>query len=126
MDDLFDYEAQKPKALRIGHYVFEIRWYGATEQEREAKYGYSHAGTQLLAFADNQKPEMLADTFLHEVLHALMWFFQMQQNIEEEQVATRMATGICMVWSQNPETFTWWRGLLEGTSEIQLPKSNIE
>jgi hypothetical protein len=31
---------------------------------------------------------------------------------EEENIVHRVATGLCMVWKQNPSAFRWWQSML--------------
>ena len=55
--------------------------------------------------------EALADTFLHEVLHAVGAAMSVDFETEEQVVLT-FATGLTTFWQANPGALRWWASLL--------------
>ncbi len=55
----------------------------------------------------------LADTFLHEVLHALFHTFSIEEKRPEETVVGQIASLLTGFWADNPKAQKWWAKLLE-------------
>lgn len=108
----------RPAHLRIGHYVFVIEWYGKDKELQDGKLGWCHPDTLTLGFAEEQKREMLVDTFIHEVLHALLWYTNLQKQPEEERLVTGLATALCLFWHQNPEACAWWQEVMRAKASV--------
>ena len=66
---------------------------------------------QEIVLAEGQSKEALADTFLHEVLHAVGHLMGVEYETEEQTVQT-FATGLTTFWQANPGALRWWANLL--------------
>ena len=55
--------------------------------------------------------DAMADTFLHECIHAVGYVMGVSWG-KEEQVARRISSGLCSMWKDNPTVFKWWLSLL--------------
>lgn len=102
-----------PTKIKIGPLDFDIRWYDRTEEDREARYGYSDANELIIGISERLAPAKKADTFMHEAIHALWYVFGMAEKEYEENAASRLGIGIAMIARDNPELFRWWLSLLE-------------
>jgi len=60
------------------------------------------------------KPDRLACQFLHEVFHALVWYFETTKNdqMPEEAAANAASYGLTMFWRDNPEALDWYLELI--------------
>ena len=80
-------------------------------KEATQSCGLCDYGDQTIFICEDQKPDAMADTFLHEGRHAIG--YSLGANVkEEENIVHRMATGLCTVWKQNPSAVRWWESLL--------------
>ena len=69
--------------------------------------------TNLQIYIINGQPKSgLANTFLHEVIHAINYCMGITSG-KEEQLTNRLANGLCAVWKDNPEAFKWWANLIK-------------
>jgi hypothetical protein len=68
---------------------------------------------QVIMMSSRMKDTFMADTFLHEIIHALNKAMDLNEKPDDEAIARRLATGLCTFWQQNPEVFWWWASLLE-------------
>ncbi len=82
-----------------------------TERTASEADGWCDCGNQTIAIYEGLPNEAMADTFLHEVIHAIGNVMGVEWG-SEENVARRVATGLCTVMKSNPSAFKWWRGLL--------------
>jgi hypothetical protein len=62
---------------------------------------------QTIAVANSQPNDSMQDTFLHEVLHAIVHVMDLWETESEENYVRRLATGLCTVWNNNPAAFRW-------------------
>ena len=75
----------------------------------------------MIAVAEDQANDAMQDTFLHEVMHALIAAFDLKEKDKEESFVRRLATGICTVWNDNPKAFKWWRELWFSWQRLLTP-----
>lgn len=101
----------KPARVKIGPFDYTIRWYDRPEEDREARYGYTDHNELEIGVSDRLQKVRKADTFLHEVIHALWYILALDKEATEEEVATKYGVGLTMVFRDNPELFQWWLAL---------------
>ena len=51
--------------------------------------------------------EATTTIFLHELLHAIYWFFGLKEKSKEERVVDNLSTGLAMVYKDNPKLVAW-------------------
>lgn len=102
-----------PQFVRVGNYQFEVRVIDQDAADAGGFFGVTSPTDQLILIGDGQTAQCLADTFIHEVLHAICWlarigFANKDKNNDEEDFVTHIAQGLCRFWQDNPEAAKWW------------------
>jgi hypothetical protein len=66
-------------------------------------YGDFYAKEQRIRVLDGLSPIEEVDTFIHEVIHMVMFYMHvMMGNVDEEMITHRLATGLSSVLVENP------------------------
>ena len=105
--------AAPEKKFRVLHLDYTVEFFGASVSSAANKLGWHHATEQKICLSSELLPQQMADTFIHELLHALCWVLDIRDGVSEESLCTRLSTGMCSVQRDNPEWFDWWKGLLK-------------
>lgn len=113
-----------PKSVRIGCYHFRVEVTEFADSEAENQFGHMNQINQKIRVRPGMSPQKLANTFIHEVLHAIYWFhttgdFSIRQpeancsprDIEEEFVLNG-ANGLCAFWQDNQDAVAWFNKML--------------
>ena len=95
-----------PKRLKVLNLSYKVRFVASIEAA-----GWCDFERQEIVLAEGQSKEALADTFLHEVLHAVGHLMGVEYETEEQTVQT-FATGLTTFWQANPGALRWWANLL--------------
>ena len=95
-----------PKRLKVLNLTYKVRFVASIEAA-----GWCDFERQEIVLAEGQSKEALADTFLHEVLHAVGNLMGVEYETEELTVQT-FATGLTTFWQANPRALRWWASLL--------------
>jgi hypothetical protein len=105
-----------PKRIKIGYADFALiprtkRW-GA----RHKAMGICKPDQQEIQYDVTQAPAELVNTLIHEMLHGVVYMFDInfKTEREEENVVRKMANGIHTVMNDNPEFVRW---ILENTGK---------
>lgn len=107
-----DITSLRPTSLKIINMIFEVQWVDSTIEEGAQKFGWCSCNKQIIGISDSLKPCKTADTFLHEVIHALNWVMDIKDGAKEEDITNRLSSAICCFWQDNPEAFVWWSELI--------------
>tara|TARA_Y100001938_G_scaffold135908_1_gene198116 strand:- start:3774 stop:4097 length:324 start_codon:yes stop_codon:yes gene_type:complete len=102
----------RPKRIRVLNLSWKVDFVDKGVSKASESLGWCDYETQTICIFEDQTPESMADTFLHEILHALFYAMGIEPTGDEENVITRISTGLCTVWSTNPLAFRWWQTLL--------------
>ena len=103
----------KPSELNIVGLTYEVKW-ATMEEVGDDKLGWCDFTGLVITICENQPKSALANTFLHEVIHAINYSMGIK-TMDEENLTNRLASGLCAVWRENPIAFKWWTTLmLEG------------
>lgn len=111
-----------PKRVKVGSYFFRIEVRDFEDHEAEGSFGHMNPINQKIRLRPGMTAQNLANTFIHEVMHAIYWFHsaghfslangeQTIRDIEEEYV-TKGANGLCAFVQDNPRAISWWRDLI--------------
>jgi len=95
-----------PRRLKVLNLTYKVRFVASIEAS-----GWCDFERQEIVLAEGQSREALADTFLHEVLHAVGHLMGIDYE-SEEQVVQTFATGLTTFWQANPVALKWWSSLL--------------
>jgi hypothetical protein len=90
-----------PKRLQILNLTYKVRFTDDGEMAEAA--GWCDTTKQEIVLANDQTQDGLKDTFLHEVFHAIAQ--------DEENVARRLSSGLCLFAKQNPSAWRWFNRL---------------
>ena len=100
---------QPPRRIRILNLTWQVKF---IDNDVSDSLGWCDYDTQTITLHASQTEESLCDTFLHELLHALFYSMAIDQNTDEEKLVSKVSTGICAIWKQNPAAFKWWASML--------------
>jgi len=96
-----------PNKIKVGGYTYSVVFVEDLRNERDVKLlgQVLYAPTKRISLHEDCKedPKLLLDTLLHEILHSLYHHFDLAEQEEEEKVITTIATGLVMVYVDNPE-----------------------
>lgn len=104
---------KRPTKIDIFNCRWEIRWVDQASDTATEAWGMCIYDQQVILMSTRMKPNFEADTFLHEVLHAVCKAMGMGERFSEEDAAKKLSSGLCLVWKQNPEVFKWWTQLVQ-------------
>lgn len=109
-----------PKTVRVGCFVFRIEVREFEDHEAEGTFGHMNPISQKICLRPGMSSQNLADTFIHEILHAIFWFHEagrftgdVAMSDAEEEFVTKGAHGLCQFWQDNPKAVAWWAKLLK-------------
>ena len=102
-----------PKRVRVGSYYFRIEVGEASDHETEATFGHMNPVSQKIRLRPGMTAQNLANTFIHECIHAMNFCSGAGRNCEdwgesEEDYTTKIANSLCTFWQDNPEAVAWW------------------
>jgi hypothetical protein len=110
---------ERPTRLKIGNLWYDIEYVGHDWIVKTDRTGEISYVEQRITVADCLKPEKLADTFLHEIIHALTHHYSRisDEPIKREDVAEWVGSGLVMVWQDNPQAFEWWSSIVKSIKD---------
>jgi hypothetical protein len=98
-----------PRSLKIGNFRFAVELQDAGDANASSSFGHMNPVNQMIRMAPDQNAQNLADTFIHEVLHAIHFHFGLLGDDKDEEDFTTMgAHGLCQLWQDNPQAMAWW------------------
>ena len=102
----------KPTRIKIGHLDYTIEWMDRDWSDQVGAFGTCHRDTNSIKIYESSANERIAETFIHEVYHALQDVFMCTKEIDTEQAAGIAGRGLVMVWRDNADVFKWWSSLI--------------
>ena len=102
----------KTNKIKIGHQVYTLVPNDENLMDM-GLLGVCYKNKSRIEYTANVPPDILADTVIHETLHAIVdnYLFDAAQAGEEE-IVTQLAHGIVQVMRDNPKFFAELRALL--------------
>lgn len=82
--------------------AYKIEWVDSCED-----HGTVDLNKCVIQMAKGYPKKTTADTFLHELIHAVNHVMGITDATTEEESTTRLSTGLCTVWKHNPKVFEW-------------------
>jgi hypothetical protein len=95
-----------PKSVVIGGYVYRVVL--KDDSDMPDNLGECRFNRHELWICRSQSVQSLANTFIHEVLHAINGDRGLDDSSTEEQFTTQDASGLCAFARHNPTAFIWW------------------
>lgn len=88
-----------PTSIRVGYRDIAVEAYTTPNFDRHGEYETS---TGTIRLSMERPPQRLANTLLHEVLHAAWENTNLPAKAAEEDVVTSLANQLAQVWRDNP------------------------
>lgn len=109
----------RPKKVKIGYADFKINPRPKEWGKRHKAMGMFIPDNQTIEFDETQNICELPNTVLHEILHGIVYVFDIKfkNEKEEEDVVWKMANGLCTVFRDNPELLDWIQYRIEQDSD---------
>lgn len=104
---------KKPTKITIFNLHYDIQWVPTDDARCQASVGWCDPQSQTIAIHNGLKDSQAGDTFLHEVIHAIFYAMGLNSKSKEEDIATRLSSGLCTVWMNNPKVYEWWANLIK-------------
>lgn len=101
-----------PAIIKILHFEFELRFVDGTFFDAAGAYGYCDKKRLVINVCEKLRPALLADTTIHECLHAMHFAVGCADQMPEEDIAMQFAGPLCMLMRDNPELIEWLNFLL--------------
>ncbi len=102
----------KTKKVKIGAQVYALSRKEKVYQDGSEVMGLCHKNISVIEYGSQYPEEVLADTVLHEVLHAVWHNYLDEPQAEEEKAVTMLAHGLIQVIRDNPKFIDELRGML--------------
>ena len=93
---------RRPTKVEVLNQVYKIEWVDSCED-----HGTVDLNKCVIQMAKGYPKKTTADTFLHELIHAVNHVMGITDATTEEESTTRLSTGLCTVWKHNPKVFEW-------------------
>lgn len=99
---------QLPPVVRVG--PFDVRVVDLDATTATDDYGqFSADDLEIRLRRHFVSPAVAADTFIHEVLHAVWWVMNARAKDGEERIVTLLSTGLTQFFRDNPAVLAWLR-----------------
>ena len=102
------------ESVRIGHRRYRIQEWSDAELVTTDSYGQCDKQRGIIYICTHLDAIVVADTFLHEILHAVWHEYNLQDDDREERIVHTLATGLTQVMHDNPELLTWLKKQTKG------------
>jgi len=103
----------QPDKVKIGPFDYDVKWFSREEENRNGRYGYTDSNEFEIGVSDRLPAKKKADTFMHEIIHALADIMHLDDKIGEEEIASKFGVALTTFARDNPLTMLWWVKLLE-------------
>ena len=105
----------RPSKIKILNFEYSIRWVDDAISIGSEAHGWCDFENQLIVINQDATRQMIAEVFLHEANHALLASLDLMDTpgVDHEQIVSRISTGFCTIWKQNPAAFRWWSNLMK-------------
>ena len=102
------------ESVRIGHRRYRIQEWSDAELVTTDSYGQCDKQRGIIYICTHLDAIVVADTFLHEIMHAVWHEYNLQDDDREERIVHTLATGLTQVMHDNPELLTWLKKQTKG------------
>lgn len=115
-----------PKVISVGYRTYGINPLEMADHEMTEKYGWcDKVNNQIYVYTSND-PMVVADTLLHEVLHAVWFHMGLDDKHDEEAVVNRLSTGLTTVLYDNPDIIDFVKYCIDLTDEDEDDNNDNE
>ena len=101
-----------PSRVRVCGFDFDIVAYRRMEAVGAQKWGEFSSAELTIRIDPCARPQKVVDTMLHEILHAMMWVYDLNAiKDDEERVCSVLATAWLAFFRDNPTVVDWIVGI---------------
>jgi hypothetical protein len=93
---------RRPTKITVLNQEFKVEWVSTGDV-----HGSVDLNKCIIQMVKGYPKGTTADTFLHELIHAVNHVMGIDDSTNEEESTTRLSTGLCTVWKHNPKVFEW-------------------
>jgi|TARA_R100001463_G_scaffold2960_3_gene12259 Zn-dependent peptidase ImmA (M78 family) len=104
-------EPKPPRKVKILNFTYKVKFVEATERDAAEADGWCDYDNQIIVICKSMSNQAIADTFLHECIHALNHSVGINFR-KDEDIARKVGTGICTLFKDNKAAMRWWISLL--------------
>ena len=94
------------KSIRVGPFTIPIKTMGADEAEKNLG-AFSAEKMIIWLHPKLENEQILAETLLHEIMHAIYFVFGVKEKDRQERVVSQMSVGMASAIADNPKLIAW-------------------
>lgn len=98
---------EMPKVVKVGAFDFSIEDWHPRTAANKGRYGECEFLNFVIRIDQSHRRCKVADTLIHEILHAIFWVWGIEDGDKEERLVNTLSTAICTVWRDNPDVIAW-------------------
>ena len=91
------------ESLRIGYRTYMVQEWGEAELLATESYGQCDKQRGIIYYCTHLDSIVVADTLVHEILHAIWHEYNLQDSDNEERTVHSIGNALIQVWYDNPE-----------------------
>ncbi len=91
-----------PDKIKVSGFTIAIEEWESSEAAAQGKYGMFSPHQLKIQVDTSIDPQIVAETLLHEVLHAIFWANIIDTTLDEEPVVEKTSLGLFQVLRDNP------------------------
>lgn len=114
----------RPTSMNILGLQYEVKWTESDDSGGD-KLGWCDFSGLTIYIIEEQPKTALANTFMHELIHAIHYGMGIKST-DEENLTNRITNGICAAWAENPEAFKWMASMLVPRKKAKRKVSNAK
>lgn len=111
---------ERPAKVKVPGFTYTVHYVKGDDSGGD-KLGWCDFGSLQIYITEGQPRDALANTFLHEIIHAVNYSMGISSG-DEEGLTNRLANGMCAVWKENPIAMRWWASLLKDRAKRPAKK----
>lgn len=105
-----------PKTVRVGANSYKIELIQRDDSDVAGIFGYAHHVDAKIGIRVGLNCQQLANTFLHEVRHAIHWSYGLTDESCEESFTDLGTNGLCAFFRDNPQAIAW---IIKTNAEVE-------
>ena len=98
---------KRPKTIKVFNFEYQILIAKREHSDAMDAWGWCDRNRQTITLSKGMSPAQERDTLLHEIMHVLVALLQLSRGPSEEEICTRLSTGLMTVLSDNPKFAQW-------------------
>ena len=95
------------KSIRIGYRQYQVKAWSDAELLTTESYGQCDKQRAIIYVCTHLDDDLVADTLLHEILHAIWHEYGLQDDDREERIVHTLASGFIQVMKDNPNAIRY-------------------